>query len=194
RRQIAGQRVETPLHGRLREKLDEPPRGGLVARRPKHHQTRASGDRGAGTIGPRQGRGPPAVPLVGRKPARGFGDGPRAGDVEDEATTSELAPDVRDCRSSDHRRPSLPEDLEIEPERTAEPGAAEVAPPSVVAQKGLILLQRESEERLELVEREKNPGGIPSCLCADPGHPPPPFVPPAGRCRASGARQPVPRG
>src|SRR5262249_33224666 len=64
--QIAGQRVKATLHGGLRQELDETPRGILMARRPKHYETRAAGDRRAGTVGPGQRRRHPRVLLAGR--------------------------------------------------------------------------------------------------------------------------------
>ena len=167
------------------------PGGGLVARGAEHDQAGATGDRGARPVGARQGRGHPLILLVAGQPPLQLTDVPGTRDVKGEPAAAELRPHVGDGGRREHRRPAAPEDLEVELERASEPGAREVAPASAVPQEGVVLLQGQREQRLDLVERQQHRVPVAPAFRVDRGQHALPLRPRHRRRGEPRARQPI---
>ena len=176
-RQVAGERVQRHLLRRLRQPADQRPgRVGMLCAG-EQHQRGAAGDGGARTVGPRQRHRAPLVLQCRRQALAEFGNVPGTGDVEAVIAVAELVPDIGNGGVGDFRRPALVEHFLEEGQRALVAGAAEIAEAAAIAQQGIALLDRQIEQRLELVERQQDGEALRADQLLDRGHRGAPLVP-----------------
>src|SRR3954467_14137715 len=86
-----------------------------------------------------------------------FLDIPWPGHIKRKVTPSKLGPDVGDRAVVHGRRPPLAKHARIEIQCAAKSGAGKIAPLTVLAQQGIVLLEPEREQWFKFVQRQQDP-------------------------------------